>query len=85
MKRVLTGTLLLICLTLSAWAQEGRYVAVTSEKDAAIQNNDPAAARTIALMMAARDAIEKAYGTYIDLKQLPEGRQIVAKAATGTG
>jgi hypothetical protein len=34
-------------------------------------------------MMAARDAIEKAYGTYIDLKQLPEGRQIVAKAATG--
>jgi hypothetical protein len=83
MKRILIGTLLFFSILFSVSAQEGgRYVAVTAEKDAAIQNGDVPAARTTALMLAARDAVEKAYGTYVDVKQLPEGREIMAKESS---
>lgn len=83
MKGIFIGTLFLLTILFSVSAQNGRYVAVTAEKDTVIENKDVAAARTTALMLAAREAVEKAYGTYIDLKQLPEGREIVAKASTG--
>lgn len=84
MKKQLCLTLLfLFGLALASFAQEGRMVAVTAEKEVDIQNNDVAAARTVALAMATREAVEKAYGTYVNVQQLPEGRQILAKAAAG--
>jgi len=64
------------------FAQNGRMVAVTAEQEIDIQNNDVAAARTIALSMAARQAVEKAYGTYIRVEELPEARKIIASAAS---
>jgi hypothetical protein len=65
-----------------AFAQSGRMVAVTAEEEVAIQNNDVAAARTIALSMAARQAVEKAYGTFIRVEELPEARRVIATAAS---
>jgi hypothetical protein len=72
----------LCCLFSIAGAQSGRMVAVTAEEEVAIQNNDVAAARTIALAMAARQAVEKAYGTFIRVEELPEARRIIASAAS---
>jgi hypothetical protein len=84
MKKQLCLTLLfLFGISLASFAQEARTVAVTAEKEVDIQNNDVAAARTVALAMATRAAVEKAYGTYVNVQQLPEGRQILAKAAAG--
>jgi hypothetical protein len=80
MKCVFLSFLLLI--SLSAFAQSGRMVAVTAETEVAIEKNDVAAARTVALAMAARDAVEKAYGTYIRIEELPEARRIIASAAS---
>ncbi len=42
---------------------------------------DPAAARTVALALAARDAVEKAYGTYIKVEELKDARTVFASAA----
>ncbi len=64
-------------------AQQGRMVAVTAEKEAEIKNNDIAAARKVALALATREAVEKAYGTYIKLEELPEARRIIATASAG--
>jgi hypothetical protein len=76
-------TLLLLSVSLSvASAQAGRMVAVTAEKEIGIENNDVAAARTVALAAAARDAVEKAYGTYIRIEELPDARRIIASAAS---
>ena len=74
--------LTLCCSLTIAFAQSGRMVAVTAEEEVAIQNNDVAAARTIALSMAARQAVEKAYGTFIRVEELPEARRIIATAAS---
>ena len=75
--------LFLLCQIVTvAFAQDGRMVAVTAEQEVAIQNEDVAAARTIALSMAARAAVEKAYGTYIRVEELPEARKIIASAAS---
>ncbi|MCI0411414.1 hypothetical protein L0222_01290 [bacterium] len=74
--------LLLLCqIATFVFSQDGRMVAVTAEQDVAIQNDDVAAARTIALSMAARAAVEKAYGTFIRIEELPEARKIIASAA----
>ncbi len=64
-----------------AFAQNGRMVAVTAEEEVSIENNDIAATRTIALSLATRKAVEKAYGTYIRIEELPEARRIIATAA----
>lgn len=75
--------LILFCLQFNpAFAQGGRMVAVTAEEEVAIENNDVAAARTVALSMAARQAVEKAYGTFIRVEELPEARRIIAQAAS---
>ena len=66
-----------------AYAQQGKMVAVTAEKEVEIKNNDVAAARTTALALAARDAVEKGYGTYIKVEELPEARKVLATAAAG--
>ncbi|HEY4491805.1 MAG TPA: hypothetical protein VI958_07365, partial [Acidobacteriota bacterium] len=60
---------LIVSLSCTADAQTGRLVAVTAEKEVEIKNNDVAAARTIALAMAARDAVEKGFGTYVKVEQ----------------
>jgi hypothetical protein len=75
--------LLVILQISSVYAQEGKIVAVTAEKDVEIKNNDIAAARTTALALAARDAVEKGYGTYVQIQELPEARKILARAAAG--
>jgi len=76
--------ILLLLLQISyAYSQDGKIVAVTAEKDVEIKNNDVAAARTIALAMAAREAVEKGFGTYIRIEELPEARKILASAAAG--
>ncbi|HSE41304.1 MAG TPA: hypothetical protein VLH08_11120 [Acidobacteriota bacterium] len=62
------------------FAQE-KLVAVTAEKEVDIQGGDTAAARTVALAAAARDAVEKAYGTYIKIEELPNARTILAQSA----
>ncbi len=82
MKKWISGLLLLFCFSICS-AQEGKLVAVTSEKDAEIRNDDVASARTVALGTAARDAVEKAYGTYVKVEQLPDSRRIFAEAAAG--
>ncbi len=82
MKRWLGCVLLLLCTAICG-AQDGKLVAVTSEKDAEIRSEDVAAARTVALATAARDAVERAYGTYIKVEQLPDARRIFAEAAAG--
>jgi hypothetical protein len=79
--RIALLLLLLLQIATFAFAKVGRVVAVTAEQDVAIQNDDVAAARTIALSMAARAAVEKAYGTYIRIEELPEARKIIASAA----
>ena len=75
--------ILLAVFTPFVYAQSPRTVAVTAEKEVKIENNDVAAARTIALSMAARDAVEKAYGTFIRIEELPEARRIIAAASSG--
>jgi hypothetical protein len=75
--------LFLLCQISSVFAQDGRLVAVTAEKDVEIKNNDVAAARTIALAMAAREAVEKGYGTYIRIEEMPDARRILASASAG--
>jgi hypothetical protein len=75
--------LFLLCqIATFVFAQDGRMVAVTAEQEVAIQNDNVAAARTIALSMAARAAVEKAYGTYIRVEELPEARKVIASAAS---
>src|SRR5262249_15591305 len=64
-------------------APEGRMVAVTAEQEVDIQDNDVAAARVMAFSLAVRQAVEKAYGTYVKVEDLPEGRKIIAQAAAG--
>jgi len=46
-----------------------------------IKNNDIAGARRMAITLALRDAVEKGYGFYIDLKNLPNRRQILQQAS----
>jgi hypothetical protein len=62
-------------------AQDSRIVAVTAEKEVEIKGNDVASARTIALSMAARDAVEKAYGTYVRVEELKDARTVFTAAA----
>lgn len=64
-------------------AQSGKQVAVTAEKEVDIANNDVAAARTVALAVAARDAVEKAYGSFIKVEELPDARTVIAQTAAG--
>src|SRR5580765_3580555 len=65
------------------YCQGDRTVAVSAEKEVAIQNQDVAAARTMALQLAARDAVEKAFGVYVKVEELPDARRIFAQAAAG--
>jgi hypothetical protein len=83
MKKI-TGLTVLIVLGILpfCFAQE-RVVAVTAEKEIDIQGNDVAAARTVALAAAARDAVEKAYGTYVKIEELPDARTVIAQTAAG--
>lgn len=66
-----------------AFPQNGKTVAVTAEKEVEIQDNNVSAARQIALSLAVRDAVEKGYGTFIQLEELPEARRILTQAAAG--
>jgi len=77
------GVLIFLLSVSVGFSQGGRTVAVTAEKEVDIQGGDVAAARTVALAAAARDAVEKAYGTYVKVEELPNSRQILAKAASG--
>lgn len=76
-------SIVLLALAGPLFCQDGKLVAVTSEKEVDIANGDVAAARTVALMAAARDAVEKAYGTYIRVEDLPNSRAVVAQTAAG--
>jgi len=80
-KLSLLSTIVFILICSLSFSESGHMVAVTAEKEVPVQQDDVAAARTMALLMAARDAVEKAYGTYVNVKELPEGREILAKAA----
>lgn len=81
MKKITVLTVLLVLGILPFCFAQERVVAVTSEKEIDIQNNDVAAARTVALAAAARDAVEKAYGTYIKIEELPDARTIIAQTS----
>jgi hypothetical protein len=74
-------TALFFCFLGFVFAQDSRIVAVTAEKEVDIKNHDVAAARTVALSLAARDAVEKAYGTYVKVDELKEARTVLATAA----
>ncbi|MCI0615194.1 hypothetical protein L0244_19560 [bacterium] len=81
MKKITVLTVLLILGILPFCFAQERVVAVTSEKEIDIQNDDVAAARTVALAAAARDAVEKGYGTYVKIEELPDARTIIAQTA----
>lgn len=81
MKKITVLTVLLVLGILPFCFAQERVVAVTSEKEIDIQNNDVAAARTVALAAAARDAVEKAYGTYVKIEELPDARTIIAQTS----
>ncbi len=81
MKMITVFTVLLVLGILPFCFAQERVVAVTSEKEIDIQNNDVAAARTVALAAAARDAVEKAYGTYVKIEELPDARTIIAQTS----
>lgn len=83
MRKNLLVTVLFLLAAGFLLAQGGKMVAVSVEKEVSIQNNDTAAARTTALALAARDAVEKAYGTYVKVEELPNSRQVLARAAAG--
>lgn len=84
MKNSVSCAILIVLFATSVvFSQNGKLVAITAEKEVPIQNGDVAAARTTALALAARDAVERGYGTYVSLQELPAGRQILAKAAAG--
>lgn len=84
MKNSVSFAILIVLFATSVvFSQNGKLVAITAEKEVPIQNGDVAAARTTALVLAARDAVERGYGTYVSVQELPEGRQILAKAAAG--
>ncbi len=81
-KKLSTLTVLVLLLSpFSAFSQDSKTVAVTAEKEVDIKNDDPAAARTIALSLAARDAVEKAYGTFLKVEELKEARTVIANTA----
>lgn len=82
MKRFLPVlTAFVLCFAAMAFGQDYKTVAVTAEKEVEIKDNNPAAARTVALSLAARDAVETAYGTYIRVEELKEARTVLATAA----
>ncbi len=81
MKKYAVITLLIALGVLPLCFAQERVVAVTAEKEIDIQGNDVAAARTVALAAAARDAVEKAYGTYVKIEELPDARTIIAQTA----
>ena len=74
-------TAFVLCFTALAFGQDYKIVAVTAEKEVEIKDNNPAAARTVALSLAALDAVETAYGTYIRVEELKEARTVLATAA----
>lgn len=74
----------ILILTLAGFlAADGKMVAVTAEKEIDIANNDVAAARTVALAGAARDAVEKAFGSYVKVEELADARTVMAQTAAG--
>lgn len=75
--------LLIVVVAPAAFSQDGKVVAVSSEKEVVIQNQDVAAARTMALQLATRDAVEKAFGVYVKVEELPDGRRVLAQASAG--
>lgn len=77
------AALLFLGIASFVFCQEARTVAVSAEKEVAIQNKDVAAARTMALQLATRDAVEKAFGVYIKIEELPDARRVLAQAAAG--
>src|SRR5262249_50276039 len=83
MKKTLSVLLFLFAVLMTvAGAQEARVVAVNTEKEVAIENGDVAAARTVALQLAARDAVEKAFGVYVKIDEQPNARQVIAQTAS---
>jgi hypothetical protein len=81
MKKITVLTVLLVLGILPFCFAQERVVAVTSEKEIDIQGDDVASARTVALAAAARDAVEKAYGTYVKIEELPDSRTVIAQTA----
>ena len=81
MKTHFALTILILFGFLNVCFADEKLVAVTAEKEVDIQGGDTAAARTVALAAAARDAVEKAYGTYIKVEELPNARTIFAQSA----
>jgi outer membrane biosynthesis protein TonB len=76
-------SILLLALSGPAFSQAGKLVAVTAEKEVDIANNDIAASRTVALAAAAREAVEKAYGSYVKVEELPNLRAVMTQTAAG--
>lgn len=72
-----------LALSVVLFAQSGKQVAVTAEKEVDIAGGDVAAARTVALAAAARDAVEKAYGSYVKVEELPNARTVMSQTAAG--
>ncbi len=81
MKKYVALTVLIVLGIFHVCFAQERLVAVTAEKEIDIQGGDTAAARTVALAAAARDAVEKAYGTYIKVEELPNARIVLAQSA----
>src|SRR3990172_4179771 len=73
--------ILILCLSSTSFSQSGKQVAVTAEKEVEIKENDAGAARTLALTLATRDAVEKGYGTYVKVEQLQNLRLVLTQAA----
>ena len=73
MRNWFAGLVIVLLFASVCFSQGGRTVAVTAEKEIEIRNDDVAAARTVALAAAARDAVEKAYGTHVKVEELLHG------------
>jgi hypothetical protein len=61
--------------------QEHKKIVTRGTARVPIKNSDVASARRAAIALSIRDAIEKGYGFYIELNNLPDQREILQRAA----
>lgn len=62
-------------------SQEHKKITTHGTAQVPIKNSDAASARRMAIALAIRDAVEKGYGFYIELNNLPNRREILQSAA----
>jgi hypothetical protein len=61
--------------------QDHKKIITNGTAQVPIKNSDVASARRIAIALAIRDAVEKGYGFYVELNNLPNRREILQSAA----